>query len=88
MDLYGEYYDTMNINYMSVQFWPQPYPYTVWYQQQTEELQSMSMHPAQYSIFYEYGINRYAREMTATQPHKPSRSQKRRLKKKQMQDEL
>jgi hypothetical protein len=85
MELYGQYYETMNSNYGSIHFWPQPYPYAAWYQQQTPEYQAYSMHPAQYSVFYEYAVTRYAQEMHAKQPSKPSRSQKRRLKKKQME---
>lgn len=78
----------MNQQYHSVPFWPQPYPYSYWYEQQSAEMQAVSMHPANYSQFYEYGVNRYRREMNESKPAKLSRSQKRRLKKKKLQEEL
>jgi hypothetical protein len=53
-----------------------------WYQNLDPEYQAYYMHPDNYNVNYEFSIKKYQQTL---KPKKPSRNQKRAIKKKQLQ---
>lgn len=77
------FYEEMNKTYLTINHWPQPYAYMQWFQALEPDYQAYYMHPDIYNVNYEYSVRRFQEQM---KPNKPSRSQKRAIKKKQLQE--
>lgn len=78
----------MNQMYTSVDHWPHPYTYYQWYVLLPEAYQAQNIHPSDYSILHGYAVERWRQEREAAKPAKLSRGQKRKMKKKSLQEEL
>ena len=86
---YEDYCRQMNQTYLSVLNWPQPYHYQTWYQTLTPEQQSATVHPTSYTQIYAYAMQAATtRPADNSQPAKLNRNQKRKMKKKALQEEL
>jgi len=83
---YENYYYQMNQAYYTIYNWPQPYQYHQWYQQLSPEQQNATLHPDQYTQVYTYTIQSVQKQ--TVKEGKLSRNQKRKLKKKELEEEL
>ena len=84
---YENYYQQMNQVYYTIYNWPQPYHYLTWYQQLASEQQAATLHPTQYTQVYTYTMQNVAGQQNKA-PGKLTRGQKRRNKKRELEEEL
>jgi hypothetical protein len=80
---YEQYKHQMNQIYISALNWPQPYHYQIWYQTLDESQQAVTLHPAYYTQIYTHAVASASLKPAQNIPKavKPSRGQKRRMKK-------
>ena len=86
--MFSELYEQMNKTYGHIHFWPQPYQYSEWHAQLTLEYQPYYLKPLDYCALYQYSVKKYQTDLNALKPKKISRNQKRKIKKKQLEEEL